>query len=261
MVRDLNQRGKIMPEMIKKVNIIRVGKEIQEIEESISDDDEIKIVVNKTVIGTFSMSPSHLKEFVVGYLLGEGLLNSKDDIKKLEIDGKTIEVETDLADFDLRRELVMSSDCFGGMRSKIDLTKKVESDYTITKEKIFEASKVLRERSEVWSSTGGTHIAVLVNGDNYIGIEDVSRHVAIDKVIGAAELQNVNFSNSFMFSSGRMPGDMIIKVARVGIPIIASKSAPTSSGYMVGQESNVTVIGFVRGNRFNIYTHPQRISY
>ncbi|MGZ7044537.1 MAG: formate dehydrogenase accessory sulfurtransferase FdhD [Methanobacterium sp.] len=250
-----------MPEMIKKVDIVRVGREIQEIEEPISNDDEIKIVVNKTVIGTFSMSPNHLKEFVVGYLLGEGLLSSKNDIKKLEIEGKTIEVETDLIDFDLRRELVMSSDCFGGMRSKIELTKKVESDFTISKEAILEASKALRQRSEIWSTTGGTHIAILVNEDNYIGIEDVSRHVAIDKVIGAGELQDVDFSNSFMFSSGRMPGDMIIKVARVGIPIIASKSAPTFSGYLAGKESNVTVIGFVRGNRFNIYTHPERIIY
>lgn len=250
-----------MPEMVKKVNAVRVGKESREIEESISNDDEIKIIVNKTVIGTFSMSPNHLKEFVIGYLLGEGLLSSKDDITKLEIDGKSITIETDLADFDLRRELVMSSDCFGGMRSKIDLTKKVESEYTIPKEKIFEASKVLREKSDIWSTTGGTHIAVLVNEDNYIGIEDVSRHVAIDKVIGAAELQDIDFSNSFMFSSGRMPGDMIIKIARVGIPIIASKSAPTSSGYMVGDEANVTIIGFVRGSRFNIYTHPERILY
>lgn len=250
-----------MPEMVKKVNIVRVGKEINEIEEDISNDDEIKVLVNKTVIGTFSMSPRHLKEFVVGYLLGEGLLSSKNDIKKLHIEGKTIEVETDLADFDLRRELVMSSDCFGGMRSKIELTKKVESEYTVSKEAILKASKVLRQRSEVWSSTGGTHVAVLVNGDNYIGIEDVSRHVAIDKVVGAAELQGVDFSNSYIFSSGRMPGDMIIKIARIGIPIIASKSAPTYSGYMVGTEARVTVIGFVRGNRFNIYTHPHRIKY
>lgn len=250
-----------MPEMVKKVSAVRVGKEILEIEEIISDDQEIKIIVNKTVIGTFSMSPSHLKEFVVGYLLGEGLLSSKEDITKLEIDGKTITVETDLADFDLRRELVMSSDCFGGMRSKIDLTKKVESDYKISKEMVLEASKNLRESSTVWSATGGTHIAAIVNEDNFIAIEDVSRHVAIDKVVGAAELQGIDFSNSFMFSSGRMPGDMIIKVARVGIPIIASKSAPTSSGYVVGVEANVTIIGFVRGNRFNIYTHPERVSY
>jgi len=250
-----------MPEMVKKVNAVRVGKEVQEIEEVISNDQEIRIIVNKTVIGTFSMSPTHLKEFAVGYLLGEGVLSSKNDITKLEVVDRTIEVETDLADFDIRRELVMSSDCFGGMRSKIDLTKKVESEYKIKKSSILEASKKLRESSTVWSTTGGTHIAAIVTPDMFISIEDVSRHVAIDKVIGACELRGIDFSNSFMFSSGRMPGDMIIKIARVGIPIIASKSAPTSSGYVVGEEANVTIIGFVRGNRFNIYTHPERISY
>ncbi|WP_414469805.1 formate dehydrogenase accessory sulfurtransferase FdhD [Methanobacterium sp. ACI-7] len=250
-----------MPEMVKKINAIRVDEEAHEIEEIISDDQEIKIMVNKTVIGTFSMSPANLKEFVIGYLLGEGLLSSKDDISKLKIEDKLIEVETDLADFDLRRELVMSSDCFGGMRSKIDLTKKVESDHKITKEMVLEASKKLRESSSIWSATGGTHIAALVTEDDFIAIEDVSRHVAIDKVVGAAELRGIDFSNCFMFSSGRMPGDMIIKIARIGIPIIASKSAPTSSGYMVGEEANVTIIGFVRGKRFNIYTHPERVIY
>ncbi|MGB9936128.1 MAG: formate dehydrogenase accessory sulfurtransferase FdhD [Methanobacterium sp.] len=250
-----------MPEMVKKINAVRVDEEAREIEEIIGNDQEIKIRINKTVIGTFSMSPANLKEFVVGYLLGEGLLSSKEDITKLEINDKLIEVETDLADFDLRRELVMSSDCFGGMRSKIDLTKKVESDYKITKEIVLESSRKLRENSSIWSATGGTHIAALVTEDDFIAIEDVSRHVAIDKVVGAAELQGIDFSKCFMFSSGRMPGDMIIKIARVGIPIIASKSAPTSSGYTVGEEANVTIIGFVRGKRFNIYTHPERVIY
>lgn len=250
-----------MPEMIKKINAIRVGKEINEIDEIISNDEEIKIIVNKTVVGNFSMSPTFLKEFAIGYLLGEGLISSTDDITNIEIENKVVDIKIDLADFDLRRELVMSSDCFGGMRSKIELTGKVEFDYEVKKEEILEASTKLRESSKIWSETGGTHIAALVSEDNFIAIEDVSRHVAIDKVVGAGALQEVDFSRSFIMSSGRMPGDMIIKVARLGIPIIASKSAPTSSGYMVGEESHVTIVGFVRGGRFNIYTHPNRIIY
>jgi len=250
-----------MPEMVKNIKAVRVGKETTQIDEKISNDEEIKIIVNKTVIGNFSMSPDHIKEFVIGYLLGEGLISSADDIIDITIEGRTVNVNTDLADFDLRRELVMSSDCFGGMRGKLELTKKVESDFKVTKEEIFKASKKLRQESKIWSETGGTHIAALINKDNIITTEDVSRHVAIDKVIGAAALNKIDFKNSFLFSSGRMPGDMIIKVARVGIPIIASKSAPTSSGYMVGKEANVTIIGFVRGGRFNIYTHPERVSY
>lgn len=250
-----------MPKMVKKINAIRVGKETSEIDEIISNDEEIKIIVNKTVIGNFSMSPTFLKEFVVGYLIGEGLISSVDDITNIDIEDRTVNVKTDLADFDLRRDLVMSSDCFGGMRGRMELVKKVESDYKVKKEKILESSTKLRESSKIWSETGGTHIAALVTEDNFIAIEDVSRHVAIDKVIGAGTLNKIDFSRSFIMSSGRMPGDMIIKVARIGIPILASKSAPTSSGYIVGKESQVTIVGFVRGNRFNIYTHPDRIIF
>lgn len=250
-----------MPKMIKKINAIRVGKESKEVDEVLSNDEEIKIIVNKTVIGNFSMSPTFLKEFIVGYLLGEGLINSINDITDIKIENKTIEVKTDLEDFDLRRDLVMSSDCFGGMRGKVDLIKKVESDYKVNKEDILEASTKLRENSSIWGETGGTHIAALIGEDYFTAIEDVSRHVAIDKVIGAGALDKVDFSKSFIMCSGRMPGDMIIKVARVGIPILASKSAPTASGYMVGEESQVTIIGFVRGGRFNIYTHPGRVMF
>ncbi len=249
-----------MPEMYENIKAVRINDESHEIDEKISRDEEIKIIANKTVIGNFSMSPTHIKEFSYGYLLCEGLISSADDIKSVDIEDRTVNISTDLADFDLRRELVMSSDCFGGMRGKMELTKKVKSHLKVSKEDIFMASKKLREKSKIWSETGGTHIAALVNEDNFINIEDVSRHVAIDKVVGAASLQGIDFSSSFIFSSGRMPGDMIIKIARVGIPIIASKSAPTSSGYMVGKEANVTIIGFVRGGRFNIYTHPSRIT-
>ncbi|MGB9977924.1 formate dehydrogenase accessory sulfurtransferase FdhD [Methanobacterium sp.] len=250
-----------MPEMIKKIKAIRVGKESREVDEVLSNDEEIKIIVNKTVIGNFSMSPTFLKEFVVGYLLGEGLINSINDITDIKIENRTVEVKTDLEDFDLRRDLVMSSDCFGGMRGKVDLIKKVESDYKVNKEDILEASTKLRENSNIWGETGGTHIAALIGEDYFTSIEDVSRHVAIDKVIGAGALDKVNFSKSFIMCSGRMPGDMIIKVARVGIPVLASKSAPTASGYMVGEESQVTIVGFVRGGRFNIYTHPDRVMF
>lgn len=249
-----------MPEMVKKINAIRVDKESREINELLSNDEEIKIIVNKTVIGNFSMSPTFLKEFVIGYLLGEGLINSTNDITDIKIENRTVEVKTDLEDFDLRRDLVMSSDCFGGMRGKVELVKKVESDYKVNKEDILKASAKLRENSNIWGETGGTHIAALISEDHFTAIEDVSRHVAVDKVIGAGALDGFDFSRSFIMCSGRMPGDMLIKVARVGIPILASKSAPTSSGYMVGEESHVTIVGFVRGGRFNIYTHPYRIS-
>ena len=246
--------------MFKQVNAIRFEGKPSQVVETIVNDEEIEITINNSISRRFSISPGSLKEFTIGYLLGEGLTESVDNITDITIEDKTIKAEIDLVDFDIRKELVVGSDCFGGWRTKIEFVGKVESDYTISKEVLIEAFDKLKKKAKVWKATGGTHVAGIAYGDNFIAIEDVSRHVAVDKVIGAGALENYDFSRSFLVYSGRMPADMLIKIARVGIPIIASNSAPTSSGVSVAEEAKITMIGFVRGKRFNIYTHPHRIS-
>lgn len=248
-----------MSDMYQKVKAIRVDETGHEIEEIVVEDKEVELIINDLTFGRFSISPNFIEEFAVGYLLGEGLIESKDNIADIKVEENVIDLKIDLEDFEIRRELIMSSDCFGGLRQKIELIEEVKSNYQITKEDVINTSRRLREQSLIWKQTGGTHIAALVNQDKFMAIEDVSRHVAIDKVIGAAFLKDIDFSNSFVFCSGRMPSDMVMKVARVGIPILTSKAAPTASGFLAGEKSGITLVGFVRGRRFNIYTNPQRI--
>jgi formate dehydrogenase accessory protein FdhD len=89
--------------------------------------------------------------------------------------------------------------------------------------------------------------------------EDVGRHNAVDKVIGMAALNKVDFETCFLALSGRMSGDIAFKAAKVGLPIIASLAAALSSGISSAEASNLTLVGFVRGKRMNIYTNPERI--
>lgn len=248
-----------MQEMVKEVKALRVQDDVSPLEEIIVCDEEVELFINEQVSRRFSISPTHLEEFAVGYLLGEGLAEYVKDITRIDVHDNKINVEIDLADFDIRKELVVGSDCFGGWRRKIEMVDKVESKFQLTKEEIFKAFAKLKDSATVWKETGGTHVAGIVYKDDFIAIEDVSRHVAADKVIGAAALNNFDLTSSFMVYSGRMPADMMIKIARVGIPVIASNAAPTSSGFSVAQESGVTMIGFVRGDRFNIYSSPERI--
>jgi len=221
-------------------------------------DEQVNLIINEKFRRSFSISPDALEEFTTGYLLGEGLVTSINGIKKIKINSLDINVEIDLTDFDIK-DLVVGSDCFGGWRRKIETINRVESKFTLSPDNIFQAIDELRDEARVWQNTGGTHVAGLVYQDKFITREDVSRHVAADKVIGAAALAKVDFSQSFMVYSGRMPADMMIKLARVGIPIIASNAAPTSSGYSVAFKAGITMIGFLRGSRFNIYTNPWRI--
>jgi len=89
--------------------------------------------------------------------------------------------------------------------------------------------------------------------------EDVGRHNAVDKVIGIAAINELNFEDLFLASTGRLSGDIVFKAAKLGIPIVASLGAALDSGVQMAKKANLTLAGFVRGNRINIYSHPKRI--
>lgn len=118
----------------------------------------------------------------------------------------------------------------------------------------------LKENAKIWQETGSVHVAQLIYKNKSIIREDVSRHVVVDKVIGAAFKSEYDLTQSYITYSGRMPADMLIKVIRVGIPIIISNAAPAASGYEIAKKGNITMVGFVRNNRFNLYSAPQRIN-
>jgi len=245
--------------MYETIPAIKVRKNSESVMEKVVKDEEIELIANETLKRKFSISPDSLKEFALGYLLGEGLIRSLDNVKDIRIEEKTIYAQVDMEDFDIIQELVVGSDCFGGWRQKIEFVNKVESDFKVDKQTILDSARRLRDSAHTWQETGGAHVAALVYKDKFLSREDVSRHVAVDKVIGAGLIEGVDFKNSYIVYSGRMPADMLIKIARVGIPVLTSNAAPTTSGYAVAQEAGVTMVGFVRGDRFNIYTHPQRI--
>jgi FdhD protein len=113
----------------------------------------------------------------------------------------------------------------------------------------------------LYSRTGGTHCAILFAPDGQLlcSSEDIGRHNSVDKTIGGALMKRVDFRRCWLAVSGRLPADMVVKPALVGIPLVASISAPTLNGVRTGEKSGMTVVGFVRGGRLNCYSHPERI--
>lgn len=250
--------------MKETVDVIKYNNgECSREEEIIVTDETINLNINETLSRGFSISPNSLEDFAVGYILGEGLITTINNIEELKIDDKQIKAKINLEDFDIRKELMVGSDCFGGWRTKIDYINQVESNFEIEADELLKNMKLLADNATVWKKTGGTHVAMIINDESDISIvrEDVSRHVAVDKVIGAGAREKIEFSNSYIIYSGRMPADMLIKIARVGIPLIGSNASPTLSGYTVAKEANITMVGFLRGEKFNVYTHPDRVIF
>ncbi|MCC7560069.1 MAG: formate dehydrogenase accessory sulfurtransferase FdhD [Methanobacterium sp.] len=244
-----------MDEMFKKVKIIKVSKDVQHINDLVAIDIKMKLMVNGSKLGEFYLSPHDLDDFVLGYLLDEKYIRTITDVKNINVTDLDIEV-------DLTSNQPVAKDklaCYDGWIHQDQDLVEVTSDFKVERKKIMDSFDLLIKKAEVWSKTGGTHVAAIVGEDQFIVREDVSRHVAVDKVIGAGLKAGINFSESFIACSGRIPPDRVVKLANVGIPIMVTKAAPTVEGLKIGEKSGITLIGFLRNGRFNIYTHPHRI--
>ena len=242
--------------MFREVEAIKGGKKIKGL---VAEERELRLIVNDKLVASVKLSPGYEEEFAIGFCLSEGLIERIDQVSRVTVEENIAYVEVD-ASFELAYENYLLSDCISGWRAKIETEGvKVASDFKVKVEKVLGNMEELRKRSRVWRKTGGVHSVALITENNFHMVEDISRHIAIDKIIGLGVKGGVEFGNSYILTSGRLPGDMVIKVARVNIPIIASRTAPLSSGIECAQETKLTLIGFVRGMGMNIYTHPERI--
>ena len=231
-----------------------------ETKEKVVKDETVTLTINGNISRSMSAIEDSLEEFAVGYLVNENMVKSLKDIKSIEIDETKINVEID--DTLLKtNETVLCSDSAGGWRSKIKEVNPVESDLQVSVHELIDRIEELKENAEIWQATGGTHVAGIVFEDQFVVKEDVSRHVAVDKVIGYGILNGFDLNKSYVIYSGRIPADMVIKMTRAGVPILASNAAPANSGYNIAKKGNITLVGFLRGQRCNIYNNQNRILF
>ena len=136
----------------------------------------------------------------------------------------------------------------------------IVSGITIAPPQVFSLVEKFVKHSRIFTNTGGVHSAALCNTEDIILFsEDIGRHNAIDKVFGEALLKDISLKDYILVTSGRVSSEILVKAARRNIPVLISKSAPTDAGIRLADELGVTLIGFVRGNRMNIYANNRRV--
>ena len=220
----------------------------------------LPIFINGRHFVTAMISPQMIKEFVIGYLFSEKVI---DDIKEIE----SLQIEENIAKVIINNPLkvlsvkkLIISGCGGGS-SFLDELKlpKISSNLKIDAGDIFSGLKSLLN-SDLHRVTGGVHIVGLFRKKAVICIsEDIGRHNALDKVIGCGLIKNVDFKATFVVCTGRISFDMALKCSVASIPIIASRGATTSLAIEIAEKTGLTTIGFTRGRRMNIYTNGERI--
>lgn len=272
-------------EFIKTIDAIKwKDGNYEKTEEKTVEDEYAYLFIDCLPSRKFSVYPKNLDDFAIGYCLGEGLIKTNEDIEEIKVSKTNVLVKTRLnhtpeEDFE-QNEIIqkrkgncehtyvcrlleyqgVNSDNAGGIRTQLKTVTPNNSTLKIDATQIIKDMDNLKENAKIWQKTGSVHVAQIIYKNKSIIREDVSRHVAVDKVIGAAFKSEYDLTQSYITYSGRMPADMLIKVIRVGIPIIISNAAPAASGYEIAKKGNITMVGFVRNNRFNLYSAPQRIN-
>jgi FdhD protein len=237
----------------------------------VAEEVPLQITLNSIYSFVIWCSPSQFKELAVGYLLSEDILRSIDEIQELtsnELENSCKVTLKSSIDLDERMNnsrrstriipLIKASMSPYQHDQKIPV---VKSKLKVKAQTIFDAINQINSLARGFKETGGLHDSAIFKADGTIVAfsEDVGRHNTVDKVIGMASLNKEDFSQCFMIITGRVPGDMIYKAAKVGLPIVASVAAVLNSGVSSAEKANIALLGFVRGKRMNIYTGEERI--
>ncbi len=274
----------------KKISITKINGDQRTIIDDVSAvEDPLEIIVQYTqdrnevqkVISITMRTPKADRFLAAGFLFTEGIINASDDIESIRSKNNVLgqpdenRIIVQLKDKDgvfdfknLERNFYTTSSCGVCGKTSIEAVKTTSSfvidinEPQIHKEVIYKLPNLLNNNQQLFSTTGGIHATVLFDSNgNFIDVqEDVGRHNAMDKLIGNALMQNkLPLSKNIMLVSGRASFELIQKAAMAGVPILVAVGAPSSLAIELAAESNMTLIGFAKGNSFNIYTHPDRI--
>ncbi|HUS04216.1 MAG TPA: formate dehydrogenase accessory sulfurtransferase FdhD [Dehalococcoidia bacterium] len=228
---------------LKEVKIQRISGQHNEVDSDVViSETEVLLRVNGADYRAFYCLPTQLEQMARGYLISAGICNPP-GIKEIRSrwDGNKHLVEASIAGYNTKPNQIKS-------QMRICITD------------ILEAERTLNEHSVLFSKTGGTHIATILSKTNSVFAEDTSRHCAIDKAIGLATQRSLNLNESILAASCRQTASTIRKAIYCQIPVVISTSAVTSLAIRSACKYGVTLIGFAREHRFNVYSHKERIS-
>ena len=249
----------------KDIDIIRVK------DENITNEEDILIIeypftiyLNDEEIITLLCSPKSLEELTIGFLYSEGFIDNIAAIEKIQIDEEKgiayvyVKERKSLSE-KLQGKRTITSGCGKGtlFYNVLDSfkSKKIEKPLDVKIEEIQALLREFNHKSELFLNTGGVHSCALCSKSGImIFEEDIGRHNALDKILGRALMEDMDLSDKLVLTSGRISSEMLIKVAKRGIPAIVSRSAPTSLSVELARELNIIVVGFARGKKMNIYS-------
>jgi len=247
----------------KKIPIIKIrGNAAEEVPDLIAVETRISIAVNGKNVLSLYCTPSMVRELVVGLVHVEGLIAGGWCAERMSIVyGDEIKIDIPATGKVFEGEKTVTSGCAGGIKLVRERPEEKISDTTVfNAETIKKLYRQFQQRSDSYKMTGGVHSAAVADaGRMLVFTEDIGRHNAVDKAIGYCILENISFMGKIMMVSGRLSSEIIFKCAKCHIPLLVSRAAPTTLAVETAEAAGLTLIGFMRGDRMNVYAGMHRI--
>ncbi|MFP4400088.1 MAG: formate dehydrogenase accessory sulfurtransferase FdhD [Desulfonatronovibrio sp.] len=242
--------------------VLMTARGSEQIQETVLDERPFSVSLNDEHIGSSMVLATDLEEFAAGFLFGQGYLNKDDDILEINVcpEGR-VDVYADVL-VDRNQEMITTSGCGGSgkiARRLLDEELPGLPEFRLDFAGLGELVKNTLSASPLSQQTHCVHGCGYLSQKGFEAcFEDVGRHNAVDKVLGAILLGRFSPAGA-IYTTGRLTSDMVLKCARIGIPIVLSRTSPSSLGLEIARKAGITLGAYVRPNRINVFNAPQRI--
>jgi FdhD protein len=229
----------------------------EEIRGEVVREQPLVVHVNGERFLTLLCSPMKVQELVLGYLWMEKVIAGLDEVRACDVsivDGRADVTLTHAVT--LPTERILTSGCGGGITFRIDhrLFPRLVSTVRVRPAQIIARMRDLYAAAVHYRQSRGIHGAALTDGETLLALaEDVGRHNAVDKLKGEALLRGMPTEDCILLSTGRVSSEMLLKAARMGVPIVASRTSPTEMAVALAEQLDITVCGYVRADSLNVY--------
>lgn len=253
---------------MRSLKVVRVhGGRLEEVEELLTEEITLKLYSGDRRLASLLCSPADLQDLVRGFLFSLGVIERAQQVRSVTVNRATWSAFLEL-DPALGTDLPVLAGLVGSGCGSLPPPELragppalPEDGFRVPAARVGELMHELASLSELHRRTGGVHSAALADeGGLRLFREDIGRHNAVDKVIGAHLAEGGDFRRCLLLSSGRVSSEVLAKAARCGAPVLVSRTAPTDRSVSEARRLNLTLVGFARGERMNLYSAPERIT-
>ncbi|MEM6284340.1 MAG: formate dehydrogenase accessory sulfurtransferase FdhD [Chloroflexota bacterium] len=226
------------------------------------EETYLTIRANGYTVASMMCSPVDEEALALGFLYNEAIITTMDDVKSIEVDAECVNVLLHRRNIGLKRQMIMTSGCGAGVTfHQANASRyRVETGFTTTPDAILARMRDLQSAARLYNAVRGVHTALLGTEDAPLySTEDVGRHNTVDKIAGKVVRDGVDVRNCILITSGRISSEMISKAHRLNIPVVASRTAPTSTAVELAEAWEICLVGYIRRNSMRVYTHPFRL--